>query len=84
MQAFGKLQEVLQQYGPFPDGFILHSWAGNAEQVKQFRRIKGVYFSISGHTLNASPKKLEPMLREVSPSQQIVSVSVIVLMHEAD
>ena len=65
MQAFGKLQEILQQHAPFPHGFILHSWAGNAEQVKQFSRIEGVFFSVSGHTLNSSGKKLEPMLRQV-------------------
>lgn len=65
VQAFGKLQEILQEYAPFPSGFILHSWAGNAEQVKQFRKIEGVFFSISGHTLNSTSKKLEPMLKEV-------------------
>jgi hypothetical protein len=34
--------------------------------VKQLRRIEGVHFSLSGHTLGLSDKKLAPMLQEVS------------------
>lgn len=65
VQAFGILQDIIQKYAPFPHGFILHSWGGNAEQVKQLSRFEGVFFSVSGHTLNSSGKKLEPMLRQV-------------------
>ena len=44
---------------------MLHSWAGSAEVTKLLTRIEGVYFSISGHTLNLSDKKLTPMLQQV-------------------
>ena len=53
------------QEGPFPAGLVLHSWAGSHELVKQLRRIEGVYFSISGHSLGLSDRKLTSMLQEV-------------------
>ena len=57
--------EVAQREGPFPHGFILHSWAGNTEQVKAFSKIKGVHFSISGHTMSLPSRKAVPMLQQV-------------------
>lgn len=57
---------ISRQEGPFPAGMVLHSWAGSNEMVKQLARIEGVYFSLSGHTLRLTDKKLGPMLREVS------------------
>jgi Tat protein secretion system quality control protein TatD with DNase activity len=65
VRAFGKVLEIAQQEGPFPHGFILHSWAGNMEMVKAFCKVEGVCFSISGHTMSTSSKKAMPMLREV-------------------
>ena len=37
--------------------------------TKQLARIEGVYFSISGHTLGLSDKKLEPMLQQASRAE---------------
>ena len=54
------------QAGPYPAGLVLHSWTGSAEMTKQLARIEGVYFSISGHTLGMSDKKLAPMLQQAS------------------
>lgn len=65
VRAFGKVLEIAQQEGPFPHGFILHSWAGNMEMVKAFCKVEGVCFSISGHTMSTSSKKAMPMLREI-------------------
>lgn len=65
MHAFGKLLELVQDEGPFPDGLILHSWMGNAELVKQLSGVRGVFFSISGHICSMALHKMEPMLRQV-------------------
>ena len=37
--------------------------------TKQLARIDGVHFSISGHTLGLSDKKLGPMLQQVSHAE---------------
>lgn len=66
MSAFGRLQEILQQYAPFPKGLILHSWMGPAEMVDSLAKLQGVYFSLSGHLTRMSKKKYEPMVKKVS------------------
>ena len=45
--------------------------------TRQLARIEGIYFSISGHTLGLSDKKLAPMLQQVwRPVLQTSSVCV--------
>ncbi len=64
VSAFGKLQDMVQQHGPFPQGLILHSWIGPAEMVDALAKIQGVYFSFSGHLTRMSMKKYEPMVKK--------------------
>jgi TatD DNase family protein len=64
VSAFGKLQEMLQQHGPFAQGLILHSWIGPAEMVDALAKIQGVFFSLSGHLTRMSKKKYEPMVKK--------------------
>lgn len=66
VSAFGKLQELLQRYSPFPDGLILHSWIGPADMVKSLAKVEGVFFSLSGHLTRMSKKKYEPMIKQVN------------------
>lgn len=54
---------------------MLHSWAGSADMTKQLARIEGVHFSISGHSLSLSDKKLAPMLQQVSYTTALHSSS---------
>lgn len=65
VSAFGKLQDMVQQHGPFPQGLILHSWIGPAEMVDVLAKIQGVYFSLSGHLTRMSKKKYEPMVKKI-------------------
>lgn len=89
MGAFGKLQELLQQHSPFPDGLILHSWIGPADMVKSLAKLQGVFFSLSGHLTRMSKKKYEPMIKQVAnhasdscqPGQQLV---LCILMYTHD
>ena len=52
---------------------------GSAEMTKQLARIEGVYFSISGHTLGLSDKKLGPMLQQASRAEAKASAQDIVM-----
>jgi len=72
VRAFGKMLEVVQQEGPFPHGFVLHSWAGNVEQVKAFCKIEGCSFSISGHTMSLPSRKARPMLQQIPLEKLLV------------
>ncbi|KAL0020598.1 hypothetical protein WJX77_009472 [Trebouxia sp. C0004] len=65
VSAFGKLHDMVQHHGPFPQGLILHSWIGPAEMVDALAKIKGVYFSLSGHLTRMSKKKYEPMVQKI-------------------
>ena len=65
VQAFGAVAEATRAVGGFPAGLVLHSWAGHAEVTRQLAALPGVYFSLSGHTLRLSPRKLAPMLAQV-------------------
>ena len=70
-------QALLQQAGAYPAGLVLHSWAGSADMTRQLACTEGIYFSISGHTLGLSDKKLAPMLQQVRrPVLQTSSVCV--------
>lgn len=55
----------MREEAPLEDGLILHSWGGNAAQVKSLSKLEGVYFSISGHSINGSRKKIRSMLKQV-------------------
>jgi len=50
--------------GGFPAGLVLHSWAGAAEVTRQLAAVRGVHFSLSGHTLRLAPHRLAPMLAQ--------------------
>ena len=60
VSAFGRLQEILQQHAPFPNGLILHSWIGPAELVDALAKLQGVYFSLSGHLTRMSKRSMSP------------------------
>ncbi len=55
--------------GGFPAGLVLHSWAGAAEATRQLAAVRGVHFSLSGHTLRAAPRRLAPMLAQARVPQ---------------
>ena len=71
VQAFGKLEEILREEAPLPDGLVLHSWGGSGAQVKSLSKLEGVYFSISGHSLSGSRKKIRPMLKQVGGKRKL-------------
>lgn len=53
--------------GPFPAGFILHSYLGSGEMVPEFAKLGG-YFSFSGFLMSLEAQKATKMLKTVSSS----------------
>ncbi len=65
MRAAGPVAAELRGVaGGFPAGLVLHSWAGAAEVTRQLAAVRGVHFSLSGHTLRLAPHRLAPMLSQ--------------------
>ncbi|MCO5606842.1 hypothetical protein L7F22_061033 [Adiantum nelumboides] len=64
VRAFGELQDILKELGPFPHGVILHSFLGSAEMVQPLAK-QGAFFSFSGFLTALSAKKAKKMLQEV-------------------
>lgn len=64
VKAFGPLEQLVKEMGPFPAGLILHSYAGSAEMVNMFAD-KGAYFSFSGLITGISSSKARNVLQAV-------------------
>lgn len=64
VRAFGDLLEIMKSVGPFPEGFLLHSYLGSAEMVPQFASLGG-YFSFSGFLMSMEANKAKKMLKTV-------------------
>eukprot|EP00252_Welwitschia_mirabilis_P004760 TRINITY_DN15062_c0_g1_i1.p1 TRINITY_DN15062_c0_g1~~TRINITY_DN15062_c0_g1_i1.p1 ORF type:complete len:262 (+),score=44.19 TRINITY_DN15062_c0_g1_i1:49-786(+) len=62
VSAYPDLQQILQEYGPFPAGIILHSYMGSPEIVKPLSSI-GAYFSFSGFLTHLKPEKAKRILK---------------------
>ncbi|OIT40051.1 PREDICTED: uncharacterized protein LOC109237307 [Nicotiana attenuata] len=70
VRAFGDLLELLKSVGPFPAGFILHSYLGSAEMVPEFAKLGG-YFSFSGFLMSMKESKAKKMLKSI-PTDRIL------------
>ncbi|XP_024186551.1 uncharacterized metal-dependent hydrolase YabD [Rosa chinensis] len=64
VRAFGDLLEIMKSLGPFPQGFLLHSFLGSAEMVPEFANLGG-YFSFSGFLMSMKASKAKRMLKAV-------------------
>ncbi|KAI4371354.1 hypothetical protein MLD38_019600 [Melastoma candidum] len=62
VRAFQDALEIIKCAGPFPHGFILHSYLGSAEMVSQFAE-HGAYFSFSGFTMALKQQTAKKMLK---------------------
>ncbi|XP_030935748.1 uncharacterized protein LOC115960888 isoform X1 [Quercus lobata] len=70
VRAFGDLLQIMKSMGPFPAGFILHSYLGSGEMVPEFAKL-GAYFSFSGFLMSLEARKAKKMLKAV-PSERIL------------
>ncbi|KAJ7516712.1 hypothetical protein O6H91_22G068400 [Diphasiastrum complanatum] len=64
VNAFGSLQDILQEMGTFPAGIIMHSYSGPAEMVRMLAKY-GAYFSFSGFFTSMKVEKAKQVLLQV-------------------
>ena len=63
-KAWGRLIELLDQFGDLPRGMLIHCFGGSAEIATELVR-RGAYISFSGSITRPNAKKAGPALRAV-------------------
>lgn len=63
-QAWGRLIELLDQFGKIPSGILIHCFGGSAEVATELVK-RGAYISFSGSITRPHAKKAGPALRAV-------------------
>lgn len=71
VQAHGAALELLQRYGPFPVGGVLHGYSGSAELVTRYARLN-LQFSFGGAVTRPSAKKMQRAVQAVADDQLLL------------
>lgn len=71
LKAWSRLLDILRESGPFPAGFLLHSYAGPEELVKPFSDLGG-YFSCSGAALHPRREKLLKLFATIPEDRLLI------------
>ena len=69
-QAWGRLIELLDQFGDLPRGMLIHCFGGSAEVAQELIR-RGGYISFSGSITRPNNRKAGPAIRAV-PDDRIL------------
>lgn len=69
-QAWGRLIELLDQFGELPRGMLIHCFGGSAEVATELVK-RGAYISFSGSITRPNAKKAGPAIRAV-PDDRIL------------
>lgn len=69
-RAWGRLIELLDQFGELPRGMLIHCFGGSAEVATELVR-RGAYISFSGSITRPNNKKAGPAIRAV-PNDRIL------------
>jgi len=69
-RAWGRLIELLDQFGELPRGMLIHCFGGSAEMAKELLA-RGAYISFSGSITRPNNKKAGPAIRAV-PDERIL------------
>lgn len=69
-QAWGRLIELLDQFGALPRGMLIHCFGGSAEIAIELVK-RGAYISFSGSITRPNAKKAGPAIRAV-PADRIL------------
>lgn len=70
-QAWGRLIELLDQFGELPHGMLIHCFGGSAEVAQELVR-RGGYISFSGSITRPNNKKAGPALRAVPDDRMLI------------
>lgn len=71
VKAWGLLTDILRSESEFPQGFLLHSYSGSADLIKQLAD-KGAYFSFSGKILYDNYERSRTALAAVPPDRLLL------------
>lgn len=71
LKAWGRFMELLRERGPFPSGFLVHSYGGPAELVRPLVDL-GAYFSISGYFAHTRKADRRSVFRSIPLERLLV------------
>jgi TatD DNase family protein len=71
LKAWGRLMEILRDEPGPRGGFLLHSYAGPREMIKEFAKL-GAYFSISGYFAHERKSRQRETFRQVPPDRLLI------------
>jgi len=71
VHAWGQLMEILRSEDMLPAGFLLHSYAGSPDLVKELAD-KGAFFSFCGKVLNANYNRARASLRVIPKDRLLI------------
>ena len=80
-RAWGRLQELLTDFGPLPQGFLIHSYSGSTELIEPLARL-GARFSFSGTVTRSRNKRAHRNCREVPPDRLLIETDAPDMMPE--
>jgi len=70
-QAWGRLIELLDQFGDLPRGLLIHCFGGSAEVATELVK-RGGYISFSGSITRPNNKKAGPAIRAVPADRMLI------------
>ncbi|MEI6892810.1 MAG: TatD family hydrolase [Pontiella sp.] len=70
-QAWGRLIELLDQFGPLPKGMLIHCFGGSAEIATELVK-RGGYISFSGSITRPNARKAGPAIRAVPADRLLI------------
>lgn len=70
-RAWGRLIELLDQFGPFPYGLLIHCFGGSAEVATELVK-RGAYISFSGSITRPNARKAGPAIRAVPLNRLLI------------
>ena len=70
-RAWGRLIELLDQFGELPHGMLIHCFGGSAEIASELVR-RGAYISFSGSITRPNARKAGPAIRAVPDDRLLI------------
>jgi TatD DNase family protein len=83
-KAWGRLIELLDQFGDLPRGMLIHCFGGSAEIATELVK-RGAYISFSGSITRPNAKKAGPAIRSVPADRLLIETDAPdILPHTVD
>ena len=83
-QAWGRLIELLDEFGGLPRGMLIHCFGGSAEMATELVK-RGAYISFSGSITRPNARKAGPAIRTVPDDRILIETDAPdILPHNVD